>query len=101
MLVSKNVTLPLFTFILQFPLAIHLVAGVVISEFIVPFDMRPICGPCSFVGMLVRFVCVSFPPIIIDKIFDSSTFTLLPPPTLVSFSDIVECIIGLKVVLVG
>src|SRR5438128_10846250 len=41
MLVPKPVRLPLSMLILQFPVAIQLLVGVRISEFIVPFDKKP------------------------------------------------------------
>src|SRR6266571_1291203 len=41
MLVAKPVRLPLSMLILQFPVAIQLLVGVRISEFIVPFDKKP------------------------------------------------------------
>src|SRR6266571_2163613 len=59
MLVAKPVRLPLSMLILQFPVAIQLLVGVRISEFIVPFDKKPpvpvwfevllatLAGPCS------------------------------------------------------
>jgi len=40
-LVSKPVRLPLSTRILQFPVAIQLLVGVRITEFIVPTDNKP------------------------------------------------------------
>ena len=62
MLVAKPVRLPLSMLILQFPVAIQLLVGVRISEFIVPFDKKPpvpvwfevllaaLAGPCSAAG---------------------------------------------------
>jgi hypothetical protein len=46
MLVVKYVRLPLLAWILILPVAIHLVAGVKITEFIVPFDLKPSISPC-------------------------------------------------------